>query len=97
MSGLSGSAVSFSHASPAVPAPASDAGSYDGVDTTARIRPVPGSIATAAPFLSPSASNAAFCTAGSMVVTTVPGSARRPVTVSVTVLSRGSVPLSRSW
>lgn len=75
----------------------SEEGSYDGVDTTARIFPVVGSIATAAPFLSPSASNAAFCTAGSIVVITLPGSARLPVTVSITVFSRRSVPSSRSW
>lgn len=97
VSGLSGSLVSFCHASPAVLASVSDDGSYDGVETTARILPVFGSIATAAPFLSPSASSPAFCTSGSIVVITLPGSARRPVTVSMRVFSRGSVPLSRSW
>lgn len=94
--GLSGSAFSFFQAVPAVSASVSDDGSYDGVETTARIRPVAGSMATAAPFLSPSASYAAFCTAGSIVVSTSPGSARWFVTVSRTVFSRGSVPLSRS-
>ncbi len=97
VSGLSGSPVSFSHASPAVLASVSDVGSYDGVDTTARISPVLGSIATAAPLVSPSASNPAFCTSGSIVVTTLPGSARVPVIVSITVFSRGSVPLRTSW
>src|SRR5882757_7332368 len=63
--GLSGSWVSVVQASesPAL----SWEGSYDGVETTARILPVVGSIATAAPFLSPSASDAAFCTSGSIV------------------------------
>ena len=72
-------------------------GSYDGVETTARIFPVVGSIATAAPLLSPSASYAAFCTSGSIVVITLPGSARLSVIVSMTLFSRVSVPSSRSW
>ncbi|MGX1121396.1 hypothetical protein RKD37_006759 [Streptomyces ambofaciens] len=97
VSGLSGSLVSCFQAVPAVFASVSDVGSYEGVDTTDRILPVFGSIATAAPFVSPSASNPAFCTSGSIVVTTLPGSARVPVTVSSTVFSRGSVPLSTSW
>ncbi len=96
VSGLSGSSFSRVHASPAVLASVSAAGSYDGVDTAARIRPVSGSMATAAPFLSPSASYAAFCTAGSTVVTTSPGADRPLVTMSVTVLRRGSVPLRTS-
>ncbi len=88
--------VSFFHAVPAVLASVSAEGSYDGVDTTARILPVFGSMATAPPFLSPSASYAAFCTSGSIVVTTLPGSARWLVRVSITDFSRLSVPLRRS-
>ncbi len=55
VSGLSLSALSVFQAAPAVFASVSAEGSYDGVDTTARILPVFGSIATAPPFLSPSA------------------------------------------
>jgi hypothetical protein len=55
-SGFSGSEVSFCQAFPAVLASVSEEGSYDGVDTTARIFPVFGSMATAPPFLPPSAS-----------------------------------------
>ncbi len=96
VSGFSGSLVSFFQATPAVLASVSDEGSYDGVDTTARIFPVFGSMATAPPFLSPSASIPAFCTSGSTVVTTLPGSARWLVTVSITDFRRLSVPFRRS-
>ncbi len=57
-----------------------------------RIRPVFGSIATAAPLSSPSASYAAFWTPGSIVVRTLPGSAWPPVTRSFGFFSRSSVP-----
>src|SRR5262249_35760691 len=93
VSGFAGAALGRLQAPPAVLASVSDEGSYDGVDTTARILPVFGSIATAAPFLSPSAWYAAFCTSGSTVVTTSPGSARLPVTVSMRFFRRLSVPL----
>lgn len=61
-----------------------------------RIRPVFGSIATAAPLSSPSASYAAFCTSGSIVVRTLPGSACLRVTALSGFFSRSSVP-SSTW
>src|SRR4051812_23167561 len=58
--GFSGSSFSRAQAdSTASPFPDSSAGSYDGVDTSARIRPVAGSIAATAPLRVPSPSNAA--------------------------------------
>ena len=89
--GLSSSPVSAFHSLESVE-PLMSEGSYDGVETMPRILPVFGSIATAAPFLSPSALYAAFCTAGSIVVTTSPGSARLLVTVSRGFFRRVSVP-----
>jgi hypothetical protein len=60
---------------------ASGFGSYDGVDTTARMLPVAGSIATTAPTypLSFMAEYAACCTAGSSVSWTLPPRGSRPV------------------
>ncbi len=92
-SGLSASLVSLVQVSPSL-APVIVDGSYDGVDTMARILPVFGSMATAAPFLSPSAEYAAFCTSGSIVVITFPGVACSLVTVSMTVVSLLSEPSS---
>ncbi len=61
-----------------------------------RICPLLGSIATAAPLSSPSASLAAFWTSGSIVVTTSPGAARFPVITPSGLFSRSSVP-SSTW
>ncbi len=78
----------------AAPLPDSSPGSYEGVLTSARTRPVRGSIAATAPFLSPSPSNAARCIRGLMVVWTLPP--RRWARVSRShqgkVASRSSAP-----
>ncbi len=69
-------------------------GSYDGVLASARIRPLRGSSATTAPFLRPSAPNAARWRAGSMLVATLPGG-RWPRMIRShqgKVASRSSVP-----
>lgn len=70
-------------------------GSYDGVDTSARILPVDGSIAATAPFLSPRPLYAAFCAAAFRVVTTLPPSFSLPVIMSRVLRkkSRSSLPL----
>ncbi len=93
--GRSAAALSRCHAALTdVPFPDSSAGSYDGVLASARTRPVRGSTAATAPFLRPSPSNAARCTAGSMVVTTLPPGRRPRVRSSHQgkVASRWSVP-----
>lgn len=78
--GLSGSAFSRVHVSRAVlPFPDSGSGSYDGTDTSARIRPVDGSTAATAPFRPRSPSYAARCALGSMVVSTSPPALRERV------------------
>lgn len=93
--GLLLSSSSFCQASPSV-VPLMPDGSYDGEETMPRIRPVSGSIATAAPRSSPSASKAAFWTSGSMVVSTCPGAVCSPVRTAAGSLSRLSVPSSTS-
>ncbi|CAM5328070.1 hypothetical protein SALBM311S_06127 [Streptomyces alboniger] len=60
--------------------PDSDVGSYDGLDTSARIRPLDGSIAATAPLRPASPRYAARCAARSRVVTTSPPGFRARVT-----------------
>src|SRR5690606_18514607 len=93
--GLSGSAFSRAQVSRAsAPFPDSGCGSYDGTDTSARIRPVDGSTAATAPLRERSPSNAARCAAGWIVVSTCPPALRERVKSfhSGSGASAGSVP-----
>lgn len=78
--GLSASPLSRAQDRPTVASfPESAAGLYDGVDTSARIRPLDGSIAATAPLRPRSPSYAACCAARSRVVTTSPPKGRERV------------------
>ncbi|GDY62823.1 hypothetical protein SAV14893_022160 [Streptomyces avermitilis] len=71
--GLAGSPFSRSHALVTAEfVPDSSPGSYDGAETSARIRPLDGSIAATAPRRPASPSYAARCAPAARVVTTLP-------------------------